>query len=104
MIFFKDRMSDGHNGNKPNMESSVLTIVVQLTTCLRFLCQLFFSDRHAELPPMLTVAATCLGYTANDPNKKEENNVGRGVFFKFYAVQKTQCLRQHAPIDSNMTH
>lgn len=30
----------------------------------------FKNDLSAELLPMLSVAATFLGYTANDPNKK----------------------------------
>lgn len=89
------------HGNKPNMDRSVLTILVQLTAASRFPSQLSFSNLPAELLPMLTVAATFLGYTANDPNKKEERKqqVGRGKdksLNSSTSVQRTQCLRQHA--------
>lgn len=56
-----------------------MTILVQLTAASHSPSQLSFSDLPAELPPMLSVAATFLGYTANNPNKKEERKgqVGR---------------------------
>lgn len=48
-----------------------LTVLVQLTAVSHFLSQPPFSTRPAEHPPMLTVvAATFLGYTANNPNEK----------------------------------
>lgn len=56
----------------------------------------------AERLPMLTVAATFLGYIANDPKKKKKwksKQVGRGerqVLSLSTSVQRTQCLRQHA--------
>lgn len=84
------------HGNKPNMDRSVLTILVQLTAASHFppppsspslICP-------AELLPMLSVAATFLGYTANDANKKEEKQqqVGRGKSqVHLTSVQRTQC-------------
>ena len=52
------------HGNKPKMDRSVLTISVQLAAAFHF----SFAHLPAELP-MLSVAATCLGYTANNPLK-----------------------------------
>lgn len=65
----------------------------------------------AELLPMLTVAATFLGYTTNDTNRKKQTNknnkkhTGNGggkktkkqhVLSLSTSMQRTQCLRQHA--------
>lgn len=63
--------------------------------------QLSSSRLPADLQPMFTVAATFLGYTANDPNEKEERKqqVGGGKDMSLSSstsVQRTQCLRQHA--------
>lgn len=91
-------MSDGHNhGNKPNMDRSVLTILVQLTAVIHPPpSQLYSSDLPAELLPMLTVAATCLGYTANGPDEKEGRKTGKDRERQVYLsaedpVFKTAC-------------
>lgn len=70
--------------------------------------QLSFSHPPAELLPMLQVAATFLGYSANDPSGEEGEKTTGGrkdgqVLSSSTSVQRTQCLRRHAKTDTNMT-
>lgn len=62
----------------------------------------------AELLPMLTVAATFLGYTTNNTNRKQKQQKAHRKWWgekqtKTHhllslstSMQRTQCLRQHA--------
>lgn len=78
------------------------------SSLLVFPPQLSSSHLPAELPPMLTVAATFLGYTANDPNKKKDERkqwVERGKRLKFIFLSAEDPVFETAcKMDTNMTH
>lgn len=96
------------------MDRSVLTILVQLTAVSHFLFPaLLPSPRYAlpaELPPMLTVAATFLGYTANNPNKnktkktKRKQEEGKTSLNFVYLSAEDPVFETACKMDTNMTH
>lgn len=91
------------------MDRSVLTILVQLTVTSHIPYQLSFSHLPAELLPMLSVAATFLGYTANNPNKKEKRKqVRRGKDKSkstfIYLSAEDPVFETACKMDTNMTH
>lgn len=82
-----------------------MTILVQLTAASNFPSWLSFWDLPAELLSMLSVAATFLGYTANNRNKelKRKNRYEGKTSLKFiYLSAEDPVFETACKMDTNM--
>lgn len=108
ITYEQDVLCSYTHGNKPNMDRSVLTILVQLTAISPFSLRALHLRSAAELPPMLTCSSNISGVHSQRPEEKGGKKTGRKkekTSLKFFYLSAEDPVFETAcKMDINMTH